>query len=274
MQHFTTSDGLSLAYVDQGQGPAVLCLAGLTRNHHDFDALSQHLTGYRLIRMDYRGRNKSDYDPDPMKYSVPVEARDAIELLDHLGIENVAVIGTSRGGMNGMFLALTARDRLRGVLLNDVGPVLNKADLGRIVDYVGANPPFKSIAEAVRLFPAMLPGFNKVSDQRWASEFAHWFRETPDGLTLRYDPKLKVSVQAAFNAPTPDLWPLFDALAGLPTALLRGANSQLLTRETVAEMRARRPDMLFAEVPDRAHAPFLDEPESLAVINDFLKAST
>ena len=271
MQHFTTSDGLSLAFVDQGQGPAVLCLAGLTRNHHDFDAVTAHLAGFRVIAMDYRGRGASDYAPDPMSYSVPVEARDALELLDHLKISKAAIIGTSRGGLIGMMLAATARARMLGVLLNDVGPDLNKDDLGRIVAYVGAKPPYRSLADAVAKMPAVLPGFDNISADRWAREIGHMFRETPDGLDILYDPHLRVSVEAAFNAPLPDLWPLFDALSGLPTALIRGANSQLLTAECAAQMCARRPDMLFANVPDRAHAPFLDEPESLAVLNTFLE---
>lgn len=271
MPFFTSSDGLNLAFSDQGSGPAVLCLAGLTRNHHDFDAMTACLPGYRVIAMDYRGRGKSDHAPDPMTYSVPVEARDAVELLDHLKIDKAAVIGTSRGGMNGMFMVATARARVSGLLLNDVGPVLNKADLGRIVSYVGVNPPYKTLAEAAEKMPATMPGFANVPADRWHREMAHMFHETPNGLEIRYDPKLRLSVEAAFSGPTPDLWPLFDALAGLPVALLRGANSQLLTPETANEMRSRRPDMLFAEVPDRGHAPMLDEPQSLAVINAFLE---
>lgn len=271
MQHFTTSDGLSLAFTEQGHGPAVLCLAGLTRSHHDFDELAAALPRARLIRMDYRGRGESGFDPNPMNYSVPVEARDALELLDHLGLEKAAIIGSSRGGVIGMFLAATAYQRLLGVLLNDVGPVLNKADLGRIVGYVGANPPYRDYAEALQLYPREMTGFANVSQARWLTEIHRLFAQSEQGLTIRYDPKLRLSVEAAFNGPDVDLWPLFDAMSGLPVALLRGANSALLTAETAAEMRRRRPDMLFANVPDRAHIPFLDEPESLAVITTFLE---
>ena len=109
-----------------------------------------------------------------------------------------------------------------------------------------------------------------VSEARWDVEVRRLFEQTEAGLAIRYDPKLRDAVLSAGNL-APDLWPLFDALEGVPLALLRGANSTLLSGKTAAEMRRRRPDTLFAEVPDRAHIPFLDEPESLAVIKEFIK---
>jgi len=270
MQKFTNSDGLSLAFTDVGRGPALLCLAGLTRNSHDFDEMAASLSGVRLIRMDYRGRGQSDWDPHPMNYSVPVESRDALELLDHLGLEKAAVIGSSRGGIIAMFLAATAKHRLSAVILNDVGPMIERAALGRIAHYIGIGPPYKNYDEAVAKYPAECVGFYNVSRERWLSEVTHLWRETPLGLANKYDPALSISVKATFDGPEVDLWPLFDALTGLPVALLRAENSDLLTGDTAAEMRRRRPDMLFAEVADRAHIPFLDEPESLSIINAVL----
>src|SRR5699024_8561674 len=111
MAYFTTGDGLSLYYEDHGDGPAVLCLAGLTRNSRDFDLLAPHLPDIRLIRMDYRGRGQSDHDPDHGNYNVMREAQDVVELLDHLELERVVTLGTSRGGLIAMALAATHRDR-------------------------------------------------------------------------------------------------------------------------------------------------------------------
>ncbi len=270
MKHFTTSDGLRLAYEDDGQGAPVLCLAGLTRNHQDFDDMLPYLAGTRLIRMDYRGRGWSDWDPDPANYAVPVEARDALELLDHLGIEKAAVIGSSRGGIIGMFLAATAKERLTGVLLNDVGPELNPADLQRIAGYVGRNPPWRDHGEAAAKLPDEMPGFADIPPERWALIAMRQWRQTPDGLVNRYDPALREGVLATLTGPAVDLWPLFEALDGLPVALLRGENSALLTEQAVEKMLKRRPDMVFAEVPDRGHIPLLDEYESLLVIDRFL----
>lgn len=262
---FTTSDGLRLVYDDTGEGPPILCLAGLTRSALDFDYVLPHLTGARVIRLDYRGRGRSDHGR-PEDYTIPVETRDVVELLDHLGLDRAAVIGTSRGGLVAMLLAATAKARLAGVCLNDIGPEIAAEGMATIRNYIGVAPTEKTLAEAAAGIAARQPGFEGVPPERWASEAAHTYIETPDGLALTYDPELKRQVLAAADAPPPDLWPLFDALSGLPFALIRGANSNLLAPETTAEMRRRRPDMIFAEVPGRGHVPFLDEPEALSAI--------
>ncbi len=271
MNKFTTSDGLNLAFEDEGEGPVLLCLPGLTRDIRDFDEMAPLISGVRLVRLTSRGRCGSDWDENFMNYSAPVEARDALELLDHLRIEKAAIIGTSRGGILAMILAASAKHRLSGVLLNDVGPVLGQADLDEIAARVGINPPYKSYAQAEKEYPASFEGFANVSAKRWGVEVRRLWAETPDGLVIRYDPKLGDAVRTVMGQPAPDLWPLFDAMEGIPLALLRGENSTLLSAETAAEMQHRRPDMIFAEVKDRAHIPFLDEPESLAVINQFIR---
>lgn len=270
-REFTASDGTRLAYTDEGEGLPLLCLPGLTRTGGDFDYLAPHLPGVRLIRPDYRGRGASGWS-GAASYTVPQEARDVLELLDHLGLGQVAILGTSRGGLIGMMLAAVARERLLGLCLNDVGPVIERAGLERIFDYVGRNPAARSHEALAEALPRLMTGFANVPPERWLAEARLQYRETAEGLRITYDPALREAFLAAFDGETPDLWPLFDACAGLPLALIRGANSDLLSEATVAEMRRRRPDMICAEVPDRAHIPFLDEPESLAAIHAFLKA--
>ncbi|TDL81770.1 alpha/beta hydrolase [Palleronia sediminis] len=273
MPDFTTSDGLGLHYRLHGPetAPPVLCLAGLTRSSRDFDYLAQALPEARLIALDYRGRGRSDWGA-PDSYTIPVEARDTLELMDHLGHDALPILGTSRGGLIAMTLAATAKHRLRGVCLNDIGPELGAVGLAAIRDYIGRTPAARTLDEAADLRAGLVPGFAGVPRARWLQEARHAFRETDDGLALRYDPALAETVRAAWAAHLPDLWPLFDALDGLPLAALRGANSDLLTPETFAAMRARRPDMIAAEIPDRGHVPFLDEPESLDAIRAWLAA--
>ncbi|WP_426036042.1 alpha/beta fold hydrolase [Cypionkella sp. TWP1-2-1b2] len=269
-EFFMAADGAKLAYADEGAGVPVLCLAGLTRTMADFDYLRPHLPPVRLIRMDYRGRGASDWT-GAATYTVLQEAQDALALLDHLGVSRAAVLGTSRGGLIGMLLAVLAKDRLLGLCLNDVGPVIERKGLERIFDYVGRNPFVKTHAALAEKLPGAMPGF-VVSAARWAEEARLHYTEGPEGLRITYDPALRESFLAGFEGPAVDAWPLFDACAGLPLALIRGANSDLLSEATVAEMQKRRPDMMFGQVPDRAHIPFLDEPESLAVIGAFLAA--
>ncbi|PPB82291.1 pimeloyl-ACP methyl ester carboxylesterase [Albidovulum inexpectatum] len=273
LHYFTASDGARLAWRDDGAGPPVLCLAGLTRSGRDFDFLVPHLVHrFRMIRPDYRGRGDSEWTGGAT-YTVEREARDVLELMDHLGIDRAAIIGTSRGGLIGMALAAGAHGRMAGLCLNDIGPVIERAGLERIKDYVGRNPAARSLDEIARKLPAAMPEFRNVPPERWRAFAERQYEETPQGLRIRYDPELRQSFLQAFSAPPADLWPLFDACAGLPLALIRGANSDLLSPETVAAMRARRPDMIVAEVPDRGHVPFLDEPEALAAIDAWLEAT-
>lgn len=268
---FITSDGTKLAYQDEGSGLALLCLPGLTRTMGDFDYLKPHLPPLRLIRMDYRGRGQSQWTGGA-SYTVPQEAKDATELLDHLGVAKAAVIGTSRGGLIGMVLAAMAKDRLLGLCLNDIGPVISRGGLTRVFDYLGHNPAAKTHEALSAKLPGVNPGFANVPEGRWLAEAKLHYAQTPEGLRITYDPALREAFIAAFDGPEVDLWPLFDTLAGLPLGIIRGANSDLLSRDTLAEMQRRRPDMIAAEVPDRAHIPFLDEAESLGVIAAFLKA--
>jgi pimeloyl-ACP methyl ester carboxylesterase len=268
LSRFRAEDGVLLAYRDEGTGLPLLCLPGLTRSMADFDYLIPHLPPVRLIRMDYRGRGASDWAA-ASTYTVNQEGRDALALLDHLGVAKAAILGTSRGGLIGMVLGAVARDRVMGLCLNDVGPEINRDGLVRIFDYVGRNPAGRTHQGfADRL--SRSPGFEGVPMSRWLEEAQKLSIETAEGLRIPYDPALREAFLKAFDGPPVDVWPLFDALAGLPLALIRGANSDLLTAETAAKMRARRPDMAFAEVPGRAHIPFLDEPEAVTLLHAFL----
>ena len=270
MPEFRTSDNLRLWYEDQGDGPPLLCLSGLTRNSTDFDYVLPYLVGeHRVIRLDYRGRGKSARAPDWRSYTIPTEARDVLELLDHLGLDSVPVIGTSRGGLIGMALALTAKARLSGLCLVDIGPEISEEGMEAIRGYVGMPPAAKTMEEAVAMRATLMAGFEGVPESRWAEEVAHHYRETADGLAINYDAKLRDAVLEAGEGPAPDLWPLFDALAGLPVACIRGANSDLLSEATLAEMVRRRPDMIVGVVPGRGHVPFLDEPEALEALNEW-----
>lgn len=270
MQWFGTEDGTRLAFRDEGQGLPLLALAGLTRDGRDFDYLARHLPDdIRLIRLDSRGRGGSDW-ADPATYSVGQEARDALALLDHLGLDRAAIVGSSRGGLIGLVLAATARDRLLGLCLNDVGPVVERAGLMRIGQYIGVEPSVPTLEEVADRMPAAMPGFAHVPALRWQEEAVRHYVQHEGRVGLTYDPALRQSFDAAMAAPLAELWAFFDAAQGLPLAAIRGEASDVLARPTLAEMRRRRPDMICAEIPDRGHIPFLDEAEALSAIGDWL----
>jgi len=276
MARFTTSDGLSLYYTDEGIGQPVLCLAGLTRNSADFSFLAPHLTGNRLIRMDYRGRGQSDHAPDFMTYNILREGQDAIELMDHLGLDRVTLIGTSRGGLIAMGLAHEHPGRLSRVVLNDIGPEVSADGIARIMDYVGRAPDLPDLdAAAGALAHIHAVAFHGVPLARWRAQAEFMFFEKPEGgLGLRYDPRLRDALVGQAGAgEAPDLWQMFDALRDIPTAVIRGENSDLLSVGTLDAMKARNPDLISTTVPNRGHVPFLDEPEAMSAIHAVLDRS-
>lgn len=269
---FRSPDGLELYARDYGpREPAstpVLCLSGLTRNSRDAQPLAGHIAhDRRLIAPDYRGRGRSAYAPDWATYTIEVELADAIALLDHLGVGKVVLVGTSRGGLIAMALAALHRDRLAGVLLNDIGPVLEPAGLLRIRRYLGKPLRFATWRGAVAALKRDNPGFESLSEAEWLG-FAHrLFRDEAGRPVLDYDPNLRRSFPTPATiaaGAVPPMWELMAALEGLPVAALRGEHSDLLSPETHARMAKEVPGLDAVTVADRAHAPFLDEPESRA----------
>ncbi|MEM8792933.1 MAG: alpha/beta hydrolase [Pseudomonadota bacterium] len=275
MESFQASDGRSIAYRDTGgDGPAILCLAGLTRDSRDFTRLADHLAKeYRVVSMDYRGRGQSEWAEEPVReYSIVVEGRDAVELLSHLELPSATIIGTSRGGLIGMGLAAQAPGLVTALILNDIGPEMTQSGLEFIMTYLGrpvSYPDFEAAAQALKA--AFEAEATDLTHAQWLAFAKDTYVEGEDGLSLSYDPKLREAVAAAMDGPTPDLWPFFEAI-NCPLLVIRGANSGLLTGDTVREMHRRKPSLTSVEIPNRGHCPFLDEPPARAAIDDFLRA--
>ncbi len=279
LRRFRAADGRRLAFRDSGgPGPAVLCLAGLTRNSRDFDDLAALLAPrYRVIRLDSRGRGGSDRAEDPIaEYSVPVEAGDAIALLDHLGIRRVALIGTSRGGILSMAIAGGQPERVSAVVLNDVGAVIEAAGLLRIMATLGRAPRAQSFEEAAETLCAENGAqFPDVPKAEWLRHARRLFDVGPAGApVLAYDPKLRLAVASAMDVGEGPvvLWPLFEALKAAPVLVIRGENSDILTAATADRMRQEHPGLQLVSLKNRGHAPFLNEPEAAAAIDAFLAA--
>jgi pimeloyl-ACP methyl ester carboxylesterase len=278
--HFTSPDGLSLYARDHmasGNATPLLCLSGLTRNCRDFEPLVGWLGGIRrIITMDYRGRGRSAYAPDPATYRPDVELGDALRLLDTLGIEKASVIGASRGGIIAMLMAVRFPGRLVGVLLNDVGPAIEPASLIRIRSYLGKAIDFANWSDAATALAARNSGFDNLTGEEWIGFARRVFIERQGRIVHDYDLRLAEvfpTVEATQAASGPELWPQFEALKPFPVTVLRGENSDLLSATTVVEMRRRHPRLAAWTIGHRGHVPFLDEPDAQLAIRDWLKVA-
>ena len=275
--HFNSADGLALYgrdYPAESNSTPLLCLCGLTRNMRDFEPLVHWLGGSRrIITMDYRGRGRSAYAPDPVTYRPDIELTDALGLLDQLAIGQVSVIGTSRGGIIAMLMAAQFPHRLKSVLLNDVGPVIEKASLLRIGRYLGKAVSFGNWGEAVAALKKSNPGFDTLNDDEWMDFAKRVFIQKDGRIVNDYDLRLAETFpkpEDIEKSDVPDLWSFFDALAPLPVTVLRAEYSDLLSAATLSQMERRHPRLSAYTVRDRGHVPFLDEPEAKTAIQDWL----
>jgi len=262
----TVPDGLRLhvrIYGEVNSGTPVVCLPGLTRNLLDFEDLARILAAApyhrRVVAISSRGRGLSDRDPQPARYTIPVEAGDVISVLDQLGIDSAAFIGTSRGGLILHVLAMTHLERIERLVLNDIGPVLETEGLRQIQGYLGSRPTPKTFSEAVDILRATHGAeFSALGSGDWEGMAHALYRETDGRLVADFDRAIAEQFCAAdLSQPLPDLWAQFGLLVEKPVMVVRGEFSRLLSRETVAEMARRHPGCSTVVANGQGHAPLL-----------------
>lgn len=266
-----------MAYLEWGDAanPRVLiCMHGLTRCARDFDFLAAELSpNYRVICPDVAGRGDSDWLKNPLEYAIPIYAADMITLIARLDVETVHWVGTSMGGLIGMTLAALPGSPITRLVLNDVGPVITAVSLERIGTYVGKAPRLPSIEAAEQLVRMVSAPFGPHTDAEWRFLTEHVVRREADGsYRMHYDPAIAVPFNA--TAPHQDmaLWNFWDAIR-CPTLAIRGEQSDLLTRETLAQMAVRGPKAQTAELAGIGHAPTLIHADQIAMVKAFLLAA-
>jgi pimeloyl-ACP methyl ester carboxylesterase len=281
----SATDGLRLHVREYGRRAAtsvpVVCLPGLARTAEDFTALATALSGNRrrAIALDYRGRGLSGYDRNPANYSFQTEIADVLAVLTALDALPAIFIGTSRGGILTMLLAALRPTAIASAVLNDIGPVIEPKGLMRIKGYIGKLPEPRTYEEGAeilrRLFDAQFPALTAAD---WLASARRTFKPENGRLVPTYDVKLAKTMEGVdFEHPLPPLWAQFDALGKSPLMVIRGANSDLLSAETVTAMQARRQamdktmdrSMDVLEVPNQGHAPLLAEADVIARIAKF-----
>jgi pimeloyl-ACP methyl ester carboxylesterase len=274
---FTSGDGLQLFYRDfapltPSSKLPVLCLPGLTRNSRDFTHVADRIRlDRRVLCADLRGRGRSQHDPVWQNYHPGTYLADIGLLLKDAGVPRCVLLGTSLGGILSMLLAAMNPGLVAGVILNDVGPEVAPAGLARIAAYVGRHAPPASWDEAVATVQATYEiGMPGLSHDDWVAHTKRSYSDVGGVPRLDMDPMIGEAVRSAPAAAAPDLWPLFAALRQVPTLALRGATSDILAVSTFDRMLREKPDLARVEVPQRGHTPMLDEPVSVAAIDEFL----
>ncbi|MBQ61998.1 MAG: alpha/beta hydrolase [Gammaproteobacteria bacterium] len=274
---YESDDGLKLYardYRNENAELTLLCLHGLTRNSGDFDDLALALQSqYRVISVDQRGRGNSEWDKEVTNYQPARYTQDMYTLIDKLSLENIVLVGTSLGGLMSMMMVALRPDIFRGVVINDIGPVVSQAGLDRIKGYVGKSKPVESWEDAVEQVAAVSGiAFPNYKGKDWERIVHRMYEEDANGqLVLRYDPAIaEPMANNQDNAVQADLWSLFDLMKNLPLLTFRGELTDILSLDCANEMRRRHPDMKLVEVANVGHAPMLDEPEVMPVLTAFL----
>jgi len=276
-RHVQCASGAGLhriSYLEWGEArnPEVLvCVHGLTRCARDFDNLARALSDrYRVVCPDVAGRGDSDWLADPMLYAIPQYVADMVTLIARLDVEQVHWVGTSMGGLIGMVLASQKDSPVTKLVLNDAGPVIGKAALERIATYVGMAPPLPSLQAAEQVERAVAAPFGPHTDEEWRFLTEVVVRRNADGsYRFHYDPKIAERFRKDIPEGDLEVWPVWDAVR-CPTLVIRGAQSDLLSRATADQMMARGPKAKLVELRGIGHAPTLMHDDQIGIVRDFL----
>lgn len=280
-RRWTSRDGLTLFardYPAAGEGGRlpVICLHGLTRNSKDFEEIAPIIAGWgrRVIVADVRGRGQSERDPNPKNYKPPVYARDVVEMMAALSIDQAIFLGTSMGGLITMTLMAIRPKAIAAAILNDVGPAIAPEGIARILGYAGKKVEindWNDAANYVRRTQSV--AFPEFEDEDWHRFAQRTFRQGPSGPVLDYDP----AIASPLSKPPFRFAPwiagfLFRRLARKkPVLLIRGGISDVISCDIADRMQLQAPAMKRVDVPNVGHAPMLSEPAAVDAIDKFLR---
>lgn len=257
----------------------VVCVHGLTRNCRDFDDLARNLENdFRVVCPDIVGRGKSGWLLDKQQYGLAQYAADITTLLarvtasaDNESAREILWVGTSMGGMIGMVLSCLPQTPIRKLVLNDVGTLIPKESLERIGKYVGKAPAFKTIEETIAYVRFVSAPFGPLTDAQWEHLTRHNAKQNAEGLwTMNYDPGIAAPFQKEPHVDI-EMWPYYDRIT-CPTLLLRGADSDLLLKDTALAMTQRGPKARLVEFAGVGHAPMLMASDQIQAVKEFLTA--
>ena len=261
---------------DPANPRVLICVHGVSRQGRDFDVLAAAMAGdFRVVCPDIVGRGRSDWLAEPSGYQIPAYVADIVTLIARLDAASIDFVGTSMGGLIGLGLAALAGSPIRRLVLNDVGPTLEAAAIARIGSYLGAPVRWASVDEAADYLLGISQGFGPHSRDEWLALTRPMLTADGDGWKPHYDPAIGVPLRAITpqlaSAGEQMLWTAYDAIR-VPTLLLRGAESDLLSRATAEAMTRRGPHARVVEFAGVGHAPTLVAADQVAAVREFLLA--
>ncbi len=273
LSRYATALGRDVHYMEWGSStsPALVMWHGFARTGRDFEYSAEALSDrWHIICPDTIGCGLSEWSPEPDKeYNLPTYARLAAALLDTLGIDHCAWVGTSMGGQVGMIAAAgPLQGRITRMVLNDIGPDTPGGEMKRIADYMSKPPVFNKVKDAEHFMRTQYTAMGFMTDEQWLWRAETSVRRLPDGrFTLHYDPRITADL---FNRPADfDLWKEYDRVT-CPVMVLHGINSKVLTAETAQIMSQRGPKARVEVLQDCGHPPALNTPERVKLIHDFI----
>ncbi len=256
---------------DEKNPRVVVCAHGLSRNGRDFDVLADALVGdYRVLCPDVPGRGESDWFASAEHYTIPHYVQAMNAMLTEFGVQTYDWVGTSMGGLIGMVMAASPASKMRRFVINDIGPVIERASLDRIASYVGKTPLFPTY---MALFEAIQPinaPFGPLTDEQKHHMVKTSVQERPDGQwEFKTDPKIGDAFRAGLTQTAADMWPLWGAIKQ-PMLILRGVNSDLLSAATLEKMVATHPGARAITIADTGHAPMIMDEPTINAVKQFL----
>lgn len=275
-EFFTNPDGLKQHYRDYNtagpEAPVVLGMPGLTRNARDFADIAAHLSDRcRVICVEQRGRGQSEWDPQPSRYLPVTYIADMMALLKHIGAKEVIALGTSLGGLMTIMIQAMYPGTLKAAIINDIGPEVDPKGIARIKSYVGKGTPPDTWDDAVAAVKNananVYPNFT-AEDWRWYT--GNLYEDVQGKPVVMYDPAISQNFEGEESQSAPDLWPVFRAMHSIPTVVLRGEISDILSADTLERMAREHPDLTPVTVPGLGHVPLMREPECLEAIDTLI----
>lgn len=271
-----STEGFHRLYYRQWGSPdsehTLVCVHGLTRISHDFDVIAEYLSkGFRVVCPDVAGRGNSDWFGNRETYNIAQYCSDINALIAHLRADKIHYLGTSMGGIMGIFMAAMAHTPIQSLILNDIGPDIKRTELQNMGKYVGNAPIFENKKQLTEYFQEIYAGSCALlSEDELRRVLRYSTFKTNGGYRLHYDPKIGEAFRKNYSSFNFDLWQYWEEIE-CPVMIIRGSESTFLDAETAEKMREGAEDARYVEIEGAGHTPLLRSEKEIKIVEKFLQ---